>query len=233
MIGATKSVRIAHTLESEIRSGVLNRGDALASENDLVKRFSVSRSTVRKSLELLSSKGMITTKSGIGSFVTFGGKTIDDQAGWTLALSSSDVQLSTRVLRLERGGMDLPGTEVAIGVDCLIVDRLRFLETTGKGVSLERSRVPWRDTLEDVLQTGLVDGSLNTTLQNHGLSIASGAEWAGVIPALSPEDATVMGRNAGDAMLRLRRLTRQTDRTIIECVESILDPDLFGLHMEF
>ena len=97
LIGATKSVRIAHTLESEIRSGVLNRGDALASENDLVKRFSVSRSTVRKSLELLSSKGMITTKSGIGSFVTFGGKTIDDQAGWTLALSSSDVQLSTRV----------------------------------------------------------------------------------------------------------------------------------------
>ena len=54
-----------------------------------------------------------------------------------------------------------------------------------------------------------------------------------MIPALSSEDATVMGRNAGDAMLRLRRLTRQTDRTIIECVESILDPDLFGLHMEF
>ncbi len=233
LIGASKSTRIAHALESEIRTGVLNRGDALASENSLVKRFSVSRSTVRKSLEMLSNKGLITTKSGIGSFVTFDGMTIDDQAGWTLALSSSSVQLSTRVLRLVRGAMDISGTEISLGSDCLIVDRLRYLENTGTGVSLERSRVPWRDTLEDVLQVGLVCGSLNTTLQNHGLTIASGAEWAGVAPALTPGDAALMGRKAGEAMLRLRRLTRDEDRSIIEYVESVLDPDLFGLHMEF
>jgi len=233
MIGASKSVRIAQTLESEIRTGMINRGDALASENALVKRFSVSRSTVRKSLEMLSSKGLIITKSGIGSFVTFGGITIDDQAGWTLALSSSDVQLSTRVLRLERERMDLPGTEIPLGSDCLVIDRLRYLNNTGTGVSLERSRVPWRDVLEDVLQGGLKDGSLNTTLQMHGLMVASGAEWAGVVPALTADDAALMGRKAGEAMLRLRRLTRSEDRSIIEYVESILDPDLFGLHMEF
>ena len=233
LIGATKSARIAHTLEGEIRGGLLNRGDALASENDLVKRFSVSRSTVRKSLEMLSSKGMITTKSGIGSFVTFGGKRIDDQAGWTLALCSSDTKLSTRVLRLERGNMDIAGTAIGHGVDCLIVDRLRFLEATGVGVSLERSRVPWRDALADVLQTGLVDGSLNATLQGHGLGVAGGEEWAGVIPALSTEDAAMMGRKAGEAMLLLRRLTRHSDHSVIEYVESILDPGLFGLHMEF
>ncbi|MBT8168095.1 GntR family transcriptional regulator [Falsiruegeria litorea] len=233
LIGASKSKRIAHALESEIRTGVLSRGDALASENALVKRFAVSRSTVRKSLEMLSSKGLITTKSGIGSFVTFDGVTIDDQAGWTLALSSSTVQLSTRVLRLERGPMDIQCAEIPLGTDCLIVDRLRYLGNIGAGVSLERSRVPWRDTLNEVLQVGLVDGSLNTTLQNRGLTIANGAEWAGVEPSLSADDAAVMGRKAGDAMLRLRRLTREEDRTIIEYVESILDPDLFGLHMEF
>ncbi len=233
MIGASKSVRIAQTLESEIRTGMINRGDALASENALVKRFSVSRSTVRKSLEMLSSKGLIITNSGIGSFVTFGGVTIDDQAGWTLALSSSDVQLSTRVLRLERERMDLPSTEIPLGSDCLVIDRLRYLNNTGTGVSLERSRVPWRDVLEDVLQVGLKDGSLNRTLQKHGLMVASGAEWAGVVPALTANDAALMGRKAGAAMLRLRRLTRSEDRSIIEYVESILDPDLFGLHMEF
>lgn len=233
LIGASKSVRIAQALESEIRTGVLNRGDALASENALVKRFSVSRSTVRKSLEMLSIKGLIITKSGIGSFVTFGGITIDDQAGWTLALSSSDVQLSTRVLRLERGGMDLQESEIPLGTDCLIIDRLRYLENTGAGVSLERSRVPWRDVLEDVLQAGLVGGSLNTTLQYHRLTIASGAEWAFIVPPLTADDAALMGRKVGDVMLRLRRLTREADRSIIEYVESILDPNLFGLHMEF
>ena len=233
LIGASKSKRIAHALESDIRKGVLNRGDALASENALVKRFSVSRSTVRKSLEMLSNKGLITTKSGIGSFVTFDGVTIDDQAGWTLALETSTVQLSTRVLRLERGAMDLPCTEIPLGSDCLIVDRLRYMDNIGTGVSLERSRVPWRDLLKDVLQVGLVDGSLSTTLQNHGLEIANGSEWAGVVPSLMADDAAVMGRKPGEAMLRLRRLTREENRAIIEYVESILDPDLFGLHMEF
>lgn len=233
LIGASKPVRIAHELECEIRTGVFSCGDALASENALVKRFSVSRNTVRKSLELLSNKGLITTKSGIGSFVTFDGKTIDDQAGWTLALSSSDVQLSTRILRLERAGMDLPGTEITLGTECLIVDRLRYSKSTGIGVSLERSRVPWRDVLQDVVQSGLISGSLNATLQSHGLKIASGSEWAGVKPSLPEQEAALMGRKVGDAMLRLRRLTRAADGSIIEYVESLLDPDLFGLQMEF
>lgn len=233
LIGASKPVRIAHELECEIRTGVFNCGDALASENALVKRFAVSRNTVRKSLELLSNKGLITTKSGIGSFVTFDGKTIDDQAGWTLALSNSDVQLSTRLLRLERGGMDLPGTEINLGAECLIVDRLRYTKSTGVGVSLERSRVPWRDVLENVVQSGLINGSLNATLRRHGLTISSGGEWAGVRPALPEQESALMGRKVGDAMLRLRRLTRAADGSIIEYVESLLDPDLFGLQMEF
>ena len=129
--------------------------------------------------------------------------------------------------------MDISGSEIPLGSDCLIVDRLRYLDNLGTGVSLERSRVPWRETLNEVLHSGLVEGSLNTTLQNHGLAIASGAEWAGVVPSLAAGDAAVMGRKAGDAMLRLRRLTREEDRTIIEYVESLLDPDMFGLHMEF
>lgn len=34
-------------------------------------------------------------------------------------------------------------------------------------------------------------------------------------------------------MLWLKRLTRCEDGGICEYVESLLDPDLFGLHMEF
>ena len=34
-------------------------------------------------------------------------------------------------------------------------------------------------------------------------------------------------------MLFLRRLTRASDGSVVEYVESTLDPDLFGLHMVF
>ncbi len=233
LIGAPKSVRIAHTLEEEIRSGGLNNGAPLASESALVKRFSVSRNTVRKSLEILSRKGLITTRRGIGSFVTFGGKTIDDRTGWSIALSSGDTKLGTRVLRLARGGMDLADAPDGLGNDFLMVDRLRFRVKTGQGVSLERSRVAWRPGFSEIVVTGLENGSLTETLRNRGLAVDGGSEWARVLPALNAQDAAVMGRTEGEPMMRLCRLTRSSDGATLEYVESILDPDLFGLHMEF
>ncbi len=233
LIGAPKSVRIAETLEAEIRSGALGNGAPLESESGLVKRFSVSRNTIRKSLEILHGKGLITTRTGVGSFVTFGGKTIDDTSGWTLALSVGDVELATRILQLKRGTMDLAGAPDNIGNDFLIVDRLRFQQHTGLGVSLERSRITWRDGFEKVLSQGLPGGSLTTTLRDNCLTVVSGDEWAKVLPALSAHDAQLMGRTAGEPMLRLSRLTRAADYSVLEYVESTLDPNLFGLHMEF
>ena len=63
--GAPKPEQIASVLEQEIRSGVLVFGDRLQSENELVQRFAVSRNTLRKGLEELNSRGLITTKVGI------------------------------------------------------------------------------------------------------------------------------------------------------------------------
>ena len=63
--GAAKPERVANELEQDIRSGVLGFGDQLQSENELVQRFSVSRNTVRKGLEELSSRGLITTRMGV------------------------------------------------------------------------------------------------------------------------------------------------------------------------
>ena len=233
LIGAPKSVKIADVLEVEIRSGSLGKGAALESEHALVKRFSVSRNTVRKSLEILNEKGLITTKSGIGSFVTYGGRTIDDRRGWSVALSAGQDMLATRVLRIERAQMDFKDAPTDAQAECLFVDRLRFQVSTGLAVSLERSRVVWRSGFDDVLTEGLKNGSLTETLRSKGLVVASGDEWANVLPSLEEEDAEVLGRSIGEPMLILRRLTRAVDGSVIEFVQSVLDPVRFGLHMRF
>lgn len=232
-IGAAKSARIASRLEREIKSGVIGRGERLASENALMERFSVSRTTIRKSLDILSQGGLITKRNGLGSFVTYSGRVIDNEGGWTLALAEGPIEIKTRLLGLKRGSMDEDDGPIAAGADCLFVDRLRVRVSDGLGISLERSRVPWRDDLDDVLVSGLVDGSLNKTLSALGLKVASGEEWASVVTALGEADAAVMGRAAGDPMLRLRRVTRAEDGSIIEHVDSMLDPVHFGLHVAF
>jgi len=233
LIGAPKSVKIADALEVEIRSGSLGKGAPLESEHALVKRFAVSRNTVRKSLEILNAKGLITTKSGIGSFVTYGGQTIDDRRGWSLALSESPDMLSTRVLSIKRAKMDLHDAPPEAQTDCLFVDRLRFQMATGLAVSLERSRIVWRRGFADILTNGLKNGSLTDTLRAKGLIVASGDEWASVLSSLGEKDAITLDRSNSEPMLMLRRLTRAADGSVIEYVQSILDPEYFGLHMKF
>ncbi len=97
-----KSEQVALALEQDIREGVLGRGNQLQSEGALMKRFSVSRNTVRRGLEILSRQGLITTRTGIGSFVTYDGETIDSSLGWTVALSHGEATVETRLLGVSR-----------------------------------------------------------------------------------------------------------------------------------
>ena len=233
-VGLSKPVRIARTLEREIRSGQLANGHRLASENDLVRRFSVSRNTIRKGLEELARQGLITTRSGIGSFVTCDGASIDNALGWTLALSNGESAVETRILRLARDRDAEASRYLGIEADdFLCVDRLRYDAETALGVSLERSRSPWRPAFEPTLTDGLAGGSLTMTLARANLIADHGEERAEVLGRLCDGDAAIMGRKAGEPMLRLRRVTRNAGGEIVEYVESILDPHRFGLHLEF
>jgi GntR family transcriptional regulator len=228
-----KTERVALMLERDILSGKLGYGAQLESENALVRRFDVSRNTVRKGLETLAEKGLITTRVGIGSFVTFNGRTIDDALGWTRALSHQPVAVGARLLRLERITdpalarlLELPGAEF------IAVDRVRELSGSGRVISIERSRVPYRVELETMLSDGLSEGSLSATLRAAGLWPESGEEWAEV-ECLDAADAVLAGKPDGTPFLRARRLVRGAGGEVIEYVVSLLDPRHFALHLAF
>ena len=235
-VAAAKPERIASALEAEIRSGMLAYGERLQSEQELVRRFSVSRTTVRKSLEELSSKGLIVTRMGVGSFVTFNGQTINDAVGWSRALADAGADVQTRVLRIEI--VEAPDLAAQLGLECaafIAVDRLRSLtRNSGKdrAISVEFSRLPWLPALQDLPRDGLRDGSLHKTMLAAGLVPDHGEEWA-EIHRLESDEAALLGAAVGCAFLRTRRLVRAADDRPIEQVVSLLDPDFFALHLEF
>lgn len=231
--GIAKPEQIATVLEQEIRSGAIGYGERLQSENELVQRFSVSRNTVRKGLEELSSRGLITTKVGIGSFVTFDGKVVDDAIGWSKALADAGANAEARTLRLEI-------IEDAALAECLgianpafiAVDRVRSSASDGHAISIERSRLPLSPQLEEIPLKGLREGSLHKTLRDAGLIPDHGEEWAD-IEMLTETDAAILGCLPGTPFLRTRRLTRTGDGRPIEYVTSLLNPAHFALHLEF
>jgi len=231
--GAGKPERIATELEREIRSGVLGFGERLQSESELVQRFAVSRNTVRKGLEELSSRGLITTRVGIGSFVTFDGKTVDDAIGWSRALANAGANAETRTLRLGIvEDAELAGRLALDNLVFIAVDRVRTNADDGHAISIERSRLPLSPELEEVPLKGLREGSLHQTLREAGLVPDHGEEWV-EIEMLSPEDAAILACAPGTPFLRTRRLTRTADGRPIEYVTSLLNPAHFALHLAF
>ena len=69
--GIPAYVQIREALRGEITSGVVRRGERLPPEHELAARFSVSRMTVRESLEDLVDEGLLYRRHGVGTFVAF------------------------------------------------------------------------------------------------------------------------------------------------------------------
>lgn len=60
---------VANVLGEEIISGLLPVGDLLPTEAELGARFNVSRTVIREAVKQLTSKGLLRTSSGIGTWV--------------------------------------------------------------------------------------------------------------------------------------------------------------------
>ena len=64
------SVRIADELAERIADGDFRPGDKLPNEPELSKQLQVSRTTLREALRILSTRGLVEVRRGIGTFVT-------------------------------------------------------------------------------------------------------------------------------------------------------------------
>jgi len=69
--GIPMYVWIREALRKEITQGVLKRGAKLPPEHELAAKHSVSRMTVRKSIEDLIDEGLLYRRHGVGTFVAF------------------------------------------------------------------------------------------------------------------------------------------------------------------
>ncbi|MET8903562.1 GntR family transcriptional regulator [Streptomyces sp. NPDC004538] len=225
-----KHHRIVRVLSDEIRAGVHSDGSRLPGEHALTQRFGVSRTTLRQALQALGEEGLIATHAGIGSFVTFEGTPIDNRLGWTKALAEQGTELTSETLRFEE--VDDHELAAELGMDSstfIALDRVRRL-ADGRGVSLERSRVPATGDLAGLPERGLVGGSLSRALIAAGRVTVSG-EGVVSVRGLDAADAAVLHRSPGESFLRLTQVYRAGDGSVVEQVTSLLDPAKFELHV--
>ena len=226
-VGHSKRSRLIEDLAARIRSGGLGRGERLPGEHQLAQRYSVSRGTVRSALAELARRDLITTESGVGSFVTFDGVELDQGVGWARALAGSGAEVVTELLGIEAGGD--PAVSDRYG-PLVTVRRLR--RSDGQPVSLEISSLPATGELARLPARGLVDDSITATLRAAGRHGAGGEQWISVEP-LEAAEAALLAREPGTPYLRAVRVTRDADGGLVEHVVSLLDPQRFRFHLGF
>lgn len=227
-----KYKQVADSLVRRIQAGEIGNGARLPGENDLARTYEVSRSTVRQALANLKQAGLIETWSGAGSFVSYDGAYLDDSIGWSRALAQRGVETLARILLLERvDDPDLAREFDLSDPSFLALDRVRSL-ASGEAISLERSRVPWQGGFSRVLREGLVENSLQRTLEAHGMRAAGGAEAVSLVH-LSAREAELLGRMEGDAFLATQRTVHDSAGALVERVESLLNPKHFKLQFNF
>lgn len=66
--GKTKYYSLMEELKEEILSGRIRAGEKLPSENELSRKYGLSRHTVRKALSILENDGYVTAQHGRGTF---------------------------------------------------------------------------------------------------------------------------------------------------------------------
>ncbi len=69
--GVPVYVQIREKLREEITGGLRKRGEKLPAEHELAAQFSVSRMTIRESIEDLVNEGLLYRRHGVGTFVAF------------------------------------------------------------------------------------------------------------------------------------------------------------------
>ena len=78
---------ITARLRRAIETGVYADGDQLPPERQLALAFSTARSTIRKSLDQLEEKGLVTRRVGSGTFVSYAGPVHDSMSEVTDLIS--------------------------------------------------------------------------------------------------------------------------------------------------
>jgi GntR family transcriptional regulator len=232
MVADLKHERIARVLGQEIRTGAIRRGGQLPGEVALAKRFSVSRSTVRTALAELTAEGLITTRTGKGSYVLFDGRPLDDRLGWAQAFAAQGVAAEARIVKIAEERSPALQARVRTRHDSyVVVERIRDL-ASGEVLSWERSWIPATGGLRDLPGSGLKSVSLTQALAAEGLFTDHGTQTVSGRLLTEPE-TELLQQEQGTWFLRMEQTHWSDTDEFVEHVESLLNPKHFELSLTF
>jgi GntR family transcriptional regulator len=229
--GIARYQQVYTVLAQALAEGTIGAGQALPSEPALVRRYGVSRTTVRRALERLAEEGSIIRRRGSGTFARSGlqraesakkmTRILDDIRGLGTNTRSTVLQF-TKVLTPEFLLRESPD----FGESALLIRRLRSID--GEPIALMTIYVPERlATL--VTQKRIRAEAVRVILDKLGHRAATAEQVTSAVAA-DPIASRHLKCPVGAALLNVRKLVRDVDGQILDYTSFVYRPDCYELN---
>jgi GntR family transcriptional regulator len=232
--GVARYYLLYEHLSGALNDGTIPAGGALPSEPELVTRYKLSRTTVRRALARLEEEGRIVRRRGSGTFARQNRKpsrlhlNLHDFFADVTALAS---QSTTTMLRFEIGAVptSLRELQPQLGTQALIIQRIH--RSHGAPYALTTAYVPER--FGKKIKKGSLDRvSLVTVLDQLGPRSTKTEYTTSAVAA----DATAAKRldvALGAPLLRTRAVLTDGNNQVHTVIESLCRPDRFNVRADY
>lgn len=194
-----KYIDIENFIMSNIKNGIYKADDQIPSENQLVKKFEVSRMTVRKAIENLVARNYLYKINGKGTYViNKDEKTtifLDEMIGFKNRTTKSGHVPSTTVLKFQKKKLNFLIAEkmrLEKNEEVFYVERVRYLD--GEPVVLEITYLPY--SLYENITENDIKTSKYEYIKNKGFEIYSmEKEYSAILPEKKIQDILKIDSN--------------------------------------
>lgn len=220
---------IAAKITQRIYQGDYSSGDYLPSENELAQEFEVTRSTIRKALNVLKNKGTIESRQGKGYLIK--------ELHWEQSLLQFYSFGENISKNIENPKTELLEYKKIEGLKTIIdfqkqklweISRLRFMN--GIPLILETSYIPIK-LLNDFKEKDLEQDSLYKLLKKSNNNVVKAKEYLEpVLPSL--EDQKLLQVKEKSCLFQTIRYSYNAESKLVELRESLIRGDHFSFSVE-
>jgi len=204
-----------------------DRSGKMPSEHDLIKRFGVSRVTVRNALQSLVDEGLLVRERGRGTFLKTNQAEnwVGQLMGFTETIREAGFTPGAAII--SQGVTDKLPVEVKTSLnlkEAWELKRLRLADETP--IAIEHAYFPPAIGLELAKHDLLTVAVYKLLEEEMQIPLHEAKQMISAVKA-SPEEAEKLEIEADDALLYIERVTYSHDKTPVEFLKAIYRPDYF------
>ena len=197
--------QLMERIRQDIRQGAYPTGEKIPAEHKLEERYGVSRVTVRRALQELTTAGLLERKQGKGTYVSAPRPRLEHRGvqGFHEACREAGRKPSARILSMrEREASAEDGRGLGLTPDARVLEIRRLLRADGEPVILETLHFSMAYAW---LENAGTEESLYRILQDYGIRPEK-SFYAFSLARASAEEAELLDVEKGKTLMKVEQL---------------------------